>query len=101
MLEQRGVGGVWTEMRWSWREPIGPLVLQYKEFGILFNENEKLLKGFNWGSDLFLKLTGCCVKQEEARGYCSSQLELGILTSTVAVEMELGDKFWRWSEVFA
>lgn len=35
-------------------DPTGPFVLGSMAVGgFYFNENEKLLKGFNWGSDSF------------------------------------------------
>lgn len=54
-------------LRWSWSNPTGPVVLgSMGIWGFCFNVNEKLLKSFNEGSDmfLFLKITSCYAKQQ-------------------------------------
>lgn len=81
-------------------------VRQNRGLGFYFNENEKLSKGCNWGSDVFslLKITGCCEAREEAGRLLESLLVDGILASAVAVEMEQRrcwvQIFWGWSRKY-
>lgn len=83
-------------------DPTGPFVLGSMAVGgFYFNENEKLLKGFNWGSDsfLFFKDHSCCGKQG---GCCSVSLRLA---GAVAVGMQQSRRrvsgiFWRWNQKY-
>lgn len=69
MLGQREARGGWNAVeleqshRASW-------IRQHGHLGVCFNENEKLWKSFNEGSDmfLFLKITSCSVKQQRKEG---------------------------------
>lgn len=98
-------------MRWSWRDPTGPLVLGSTEVGgFYFNGNEKLLKGLNQGSDIVFKdhqLLLCEAKAAagQSRGCCHSSRLMISQASTGAVEMEqsrwwVSDLFWRWNQKY-